>query len=452
LIIFIFLFVIAVAVAILIYMQLDKSNKAREAMEKRIARLASPQDNPYVDQLIAGSPTDTAIAASRKQIEALKLAIDGPSGASTGDLTNLDNGKVKTTLDRVGKKDVSLIAAANALSSDLARAAKEYEALSIRLHDEEAQFDQTKATFKTSLEQATKNEQERKDELVKVNADLSLAKAEKDKIAGDYEKQITTLKEDTEKMRREFVLQIEQHKQEIIKLNNQIATLREAISRLRPAGKTNVAREVDGLIVRAGTSSGECYINLGKRDRVLPGLTFAIYDPKYGVRFDTDAEARGKGGVEVLDVGEAESLCRITYVEKGQTIQAGDLIANPVYNQDKNRKFRFVVYGDFDLDGDGQATSAERERLIRMIQLWGGIVEDKLTTQTDFLVVGARPASPTIQAEGGDQPGGVVDAQLAKQKQYDVVITDAKQSSVPILNANRFFAMIGYYNTTIVHH
>jgi hypothetical protein len=241
-------------------------------------------------------------------------------------------------------------------------------------------------------------------------------------------------------------------KTEIAKRDNKIDQLQTRLKNLTPDLKGNASREPDGKIVRVVSGSNEVYISLGRGDRILPLLTFSVHDPKLGIRSDTDGESRGKGGIEVLEVGEKESLCRITNAEKGQRIQAGDLIFNPVFSTDKTRKFHFVVYGDFDLDGDTQFSSNERERVVRLIQSWGGVIDDTLNTQTDFLVIGNRPSAPLNPGEGAEEEGSVAKAQLAKQKTYDDLVAEAKRSSIPVLNQNRFLGMIGYYNTTIVKH
>ena len=203
----------------------------------------------------------------------------------------------------------------------------------------------------------------------------------------------------------------------------------------------------------------------------MPGMTFTAYDPRTGVRYTSDDAAAGNGSMEVIEVGETMSLCRITRTTRNRAIQANDLIANLVYHNDRTRKFRFTVLGNFDLDGDGVYTAAERERIILLIKRWNGQVDDDVTSQTDYLVVGTRPASPL---ESLDQPadtapaadaapataaasqpalrGSIGEMATKDQERYDEFIYQAKRMGIPVLNANRFLAMIGYYNTTVVRY
>jgi hypothetical protein len=184
-------------------------------------------------------------------------------------------------------------------------------------------------------------------------------------------------------------------------------------------------------------------------------MTFTAYDQRLGVRYGSDAAAEGDGSIEVMEVGPDSSRCRITRATKGHSIQVNDLIANVVYHNDKTRQTRFVIYGDFDLDGDGIATPAERDRLVSMILGEGGQVDDEVTAQTDYLVMGARPASPTVVVDTtapAAAPGTITDQRSREQNRYDDLIASTRSLSIPVLNANRFLSMIGYYNTTIVRY
>jgi hypothetical protein len=453
----IFRWVVATALAVVFYMQFDKADKAREEAERLERQVVKPGEKTLVSQLLegqSGANAKSALGVAYEQIQLLKLTVAGTDASSktVAEIANPEGGLVRQTLDKAGQKDVSLVAAVNGLSDQLSKANSDNKALNDRLTAEHATYAAAMDQYKASVKSANDSIDQQKEEVRKLSEQVAAITAERAALADKDEKTLTTAKDDFEKARRQQVVDMDQKDNEIKILKNKIAQLEQILQNLRPVTKAGVGREADGVIVRTNIGEGEAYINLGRRDHVVPGLTFAVYDPKLGVRIDSDAEASGKGGIEVLEVGESESLCRITHTTRGQTIQNGDLIGNVVYSTDKTRKFRFVVYGDFDLDGDGQATSQERERIIRLIQSWGGIVDDALSTQTDFLVIGMRPASPVLHTESSDEAGSIAKAQAEKQGQYDKLVTDAKSSSVPILNQNRFLAMIGYYNTTIVRH
>jgi hypothetical protein len=326
---------------------------------------------------------------------------------------------------------------------------------------------QTLSEAKTKQDESEKTLADLNAQLNKLMADLSAANSARDKAVADGQDALNKLNDKNELDRRDQVVQSEQDKSTIVKQAAEIVDLRMRIQNQRGTSVVNVG-EPDGQVIRVNGATGELYINLTKKDRVLPGMTFTVYDPRLGVRFGTDDAALGNGSIEVLEVGDVNTLCRITRVTKDRAIQANDLIANLVYHNDRTRKFRFTIYGDFDLDGDGVATAAERDRLISMIIRWGGQVDDDVTSQTDYLVIGARPAAPLLQEQSADATtvpatdaatatapssgiiGGINDARGKSQERYDQLVIDAKRLAIPVLNANRFLAMIGYYNTTVV--
>ncbi len=292
----------------------------------------------------------------------------------------------------------------------------------------------------------------------------SLDKANLDAKAAETKLNDAIQKADDEK--RGLVLKLEDAQGLIARQEVEIRELRIRIRNEHGGDIATTVGEPAGRVIRVNGVTGEVWINLGKKDRIMAGMPFSVYDPRLGVRWTTDDTALGNGSLEVMVVGEEYSICRITRTTKDRAIQDNDLIANLVYQNDRTRKFRFVVFGDFDLDGDGVSTAAERDRLITLIQAWGGQVDDDVTAQTDFLVLGALPAAPlTPVAETAPAPdtapaagaaptvaGSIVDARLKDQVRYESLRIAAKGLAIPVLNQNRFLAMVGYYNTTVVRY
>lgn len=451
---FVGLWIISTILAILFYISGGRTSDDLKKAQDDLRTIASQQDRMTIlPELMKGVPAgQTALGVAAGQINSLKTAIGAPPEASVADITSPGNGLIAQALVRAGlPQNGKLLDGFNALAAkfraetDRSKAlAANYEALKAQVDADKRNYDAAAASLQQSIDAM-------KGQLGAATGATGAADQARQQAITDYENKLSTMRDQQEADRRNTVLQTEQLKDQLAQANERIRLLQDEIEKYRPTSNTNVGREPAGQIVRAATGSGEVYINLGRRDHVTPGLTFAVYDPQIGVRFDTDEAAAGKGSIEVLAVGDSESLCRVTQTTKGQAIQSGDLIANPVYQHDKNRQFHFVVVGDFDLDGDGVATPAERDRLIRMIKDWGGVIDDKVTTQTDFLVAGTRPASPVVTGEDQATPGSVADERIKKQQAYDDTVAEAKRSTVPILNANRFLAMIGYYNTTVVH-
>jgi len=130
-------------------------------------------------------------------------------------------------------------------------------------------------------------------------------------------------------------------------------------------------------------------------------MTFEVYDKNEGIpRLQTGDDASlpaGKASIEVMRVSHESSEARIIKQSPGTQIFVGDLIANLIY--DPNVKFRFKVFGNFDIDQNGQATAQEADVVKRLISQWGGIVTEDLDIDTDFLIMGKEPVVPNIPAE-----------------------------------------------------
>ena len=432
-IIFVFLWVISTGIAI--WMAVQKGDAEKKAADA-IARATAASNNT--------SAATNDVKRLAKWID--ENAKNADDAATTAEKTLKDAGKNKVMLAQ-GITELATYA------NELEKTKKELEAQKTDLEQKLTQAYKAKVDSEASMKASIDAQL---DQSSKSSAQATKERADKEALLAKAQADLTKATADFDTEQRRLKLEIAAKDQDIATRDGQIVKLKQQIAASRGTGGIPlVGIEPAGTIIRARPGTSECYINLGRKDRVVPQLTFSIHDPRVGVKLSadteltpkTDADVGGKGGLEVIEVGENESLCRVTFLKKGQTVQQGDLIANMIYQHDRARKLHFVVFGDFDLDGDGVATATEHDRLVRMITGWGGVVDDNLTAETDYLVLGVRPATPN--AKGASDAGGVVPEQIAKQKLYDDLFTEAKRASVPILNANRFLAFIGYYSNTV---
>lgn len=212
--------------------------------------------------------------------------------------------------------------------------------------------------------------------------------------------------------------------------------------------KNPTVRNIDATITQIAPDS-ICYIDLGYGDHIVPGLTFEVYDkldgmPKFQTTSDVDLP-KGKGSIEILNVGQNSSQCRIIYTAPGQQLSQGDLCANLIY--DKNVKPVFYLYGQFDMDNNGVPTEGEAEQIKALINRWGGQVSDKLNVNVDYVIMGKEPSVPVYSKEEQQDP---LIAQRVKEAQdrlkaYDDVRNSASTLHIPVLNQTRFLYYIGYF-------
>jgi len=203
---------------------------------------------------------------------------------------------------------------------------------------------------------------------------------------------------------------------------------------------------VDGNIIEIRPTAGEVVIDLGRRDKVVLGQTFSVYRDGADKSPDLDSGEYndGKAVIEIVDIRPDTSRARIVRESRGNPIVRGDIIANPVY--DPKKEYTFVVYGQFDANQDGMATSLETAELAALIQNWGGTVQDDLSGGVDFLVMGRKPLLPPQPGPGA--PIEVLQEYVRLQRmvaKYDELFKTAVATSIPVLNENRLYTLIGAF-------
>ncbi|MEM8756529.1 MAG: hypothetical protein AAGF47_01950 [Planctomycetota bacterium] len=246
--------------------------------------------------------------------------------------------------------------------------------------------------------------------------------------------------EDTERQLRQQIGQLQTRN---LVLEDQVSRLQSEASGslLKPKDEASL---VDGSVVNTNPGGNEVFISLGRRQNVILGMTFAVYADAAQIRPDeaTGEYPRGKGSIEVINVGETSSRCRVLSERAGNPIVAGDVIANAVYDPDK--RYSFLVAGNFDTNGDRQQTPIEAAEIEALIEDWGGTISDEFSGEVDFLVLGSPPVLPP--PPGVTAPIAIVEQFIRREAQldrYNDLLDQARRTSVPVLNENRLYTLIG---------
>ena len=203
----------------------------------------------------------------------------------------------------------------------------------------------------------------------------------------------------------------------------------------------SVLQVADGSVVRALAGEDIVYIDLGREDGVSRGMSFAIYPRTHGI----PANGKGKAAIEVVNIYERTSECRVTQGSPDEPIIRDDLVANPVY--DRSRQYRFALVGDFDLDFNGTIDDLGGEKVAAMIRGWGGKLVATINTSTDFVVAGETPAAE-IQLPPGTEEDVANERRAeheAERKSFDTAIQEAKALSIPILTRTQFLHFVGQH-------
>jgi hypothetical protein len=274
-------------------------------------------------------------------------------------------------------------------------------------------------------------------------------------LAEQYRGQVEDAKEDfTDRMasnRAESAQEIAQLERELQQAEDQNLVYQGLIDNLRGATRDSSLRGrdeaalVDGVVLSVDADGREASISLGRRDHVVLGMTFEVYNAGATIRPNADGEyPRGKASVEVTRVEDASSRARVIRINRGTPLIEGDQLVNPVY--DPNKTYRFVVFGNFDTNNDGLATAREAEQIRGFIQDWGGKIQDDIDGDTDFLVLGQPPILPA--APRPDDPIEVIERYLRLKRvvqKYDELFEAAQKTSIPVLNRNRLFTLTGLH-------
>ncbi|MGI9015212.1 MAG: hypothetical protein ACR2GY_13325 [Phycisphaerales bacterium] len=225
----------------------------------------------------------------------------------------------------------------------------------------------------------------------------------------------------------------------------QINELRDKLGQYQQLGATPELL-VDGTILESPDSRGQVFISRGKNDHITLGMTFEVYDDASLLAPDQFGNIpRGKASVQVIKVGDTTSTATITRSVPGRPVVRDDVIANAIYDPDK--VFSFLVHGKFDVDGDGRPSEWEAGEIRTMVKNWGGkVIEgDELRGDLDFLLLGVQPHDPPeLRDNPTPEEVEIWVQQKAAVETYRKLLRDAANASIPVLNQNRFFILIGH--------
>lgn len=359
------------------------------------------------------------------------------SGDQRDSLTSIDS-----KLQGVEGADRSLIAMISSRDQSLASAKSEIAQLT-------AARDQALADLKNETARIAIMTDQHKKTLEQINSDVAASRNMDDEMRSKFENlqkelsgQVERAKTERDEVENRYSQQVRDLTERNLILESNIANLRGQRSKDLFKGADEASLS-DGTIVSVNEVDNTVVISVGRKDRIPLGMTFSVYGSANSIRANDSGDyPPGKANLEVINVAENTSTCRITSELKGNPVIRGDVIANAVY--DPSKTYKFVVFGNFDSDRDGIPTPSERTGIEAMVKNWGGVVTDDLSGDVDFLLLGARPLLPP-------RPDGNAPLEVALEFQrrfrdverYDALARQAVATGVPVLNENRLYTLIG---------
>ncbi len=334
------------------------------------------------------------------------------------------------------------------LMAKLNERAAEISNLQSQLEQERAGRQKAMADLQNEVERIARLRDDHQRTVNTLAAEVAQIKSESDGYrvgADEYKKQLDAQRErqltEADEKLKSAQDQLAKANEQLLIANGQLSALRQQKSgEIYTVGDESAL--VDGAVLSTSPGDRQAFINRGSRDKITLGMTFNVYPTAAAIKPDADGNyPRGKAVIEVINVNENSAACRIVSEVRGNPVVKGDVIANPIY--DPNKTYKFVVFGIFDANRDGVATSMEQQDIATMIQAWGGAIADDLTGDVDFLVLGGSPVVPPRPSS--DAPLEVVQEYIRRQREverYEDLLRRATATSVPVISENRLYTLI----------
>lgn len=206
--------------------------------------------------------------------------------------------------------------------------------------------------------------------------------------------------------------QLDEAEQRVRESDNQVSTMQERYDKeisllnariMALSKKLEILREPegpDGRVLSTSGLSGLAMIDIGRKDGLRKGTKFEVFQPGKG------GDLIPKGWIEVREVDAESAKCGITeLLDPYNPIIQGDVVFNPHFA--RNMEKRFVFLGQF-------PASLDEEFVKGRLAALGAVVEDKVNSNTDFLVLGEKDKSE-FATELTDMPDFKLATQLGVQ-------------------------------------
>lgn len=317
------------------------------------------------------------------------------------------------------------------------------EALQQQLMDLRNRYDTAVADMQKTKETLNTQVGEYRQQVEQISTDYNSLKALMQRNTDEQIKILLDRAEKSEGSAKQLNADLLKTQAELNVAQNRLQDALTALAKIKPTpDQEAVAYKPDGKVILVDDAEGVIRINLGSDDRVYRGLTFSVYDKGSGIPRD----GKPKAQVEVFAVDQKVCAARITSSGRGNPIGTGDLVANLIWDSDKEN--RFVIAGDFDLDRNGTPDYDAISKIEALIRKWGGTVDQDVSAKTDYVILGTEPKvppQPTLEAQTAD-PTLTDKYNAARQRleRYDHVRQQAQSLWVPMFSYERFLYFTGY--------
>ncbi len=453
LITFVALFIIATVCSVVFYIKCEEYKTGAEDSKAKLDEVARAEKSSLTK--VVGKPASgkSYLGTMTQLVDGLYTIILGkevPANTPATVKFNEITMATQATLDSLGAdvnsalgKDGALLAHIADLQQKLEVAREEIETLKgstanlqIDLNDASQQLGQEREQYLADLNKFQSDVDEIRD---RFDGLKETWQNEMNDLEDGLKDKLEVAKENLRKKQ----LDLEQTEKKLEDTDKLLGEALVKIEKIKPRPNIEVqAFKPDANIVRIDLQNGIVYLNVGTNNRIYRGLTFAIYDRNQPI----PESGEGKAEIEVFQTNEQACAARIIKSDKKNPIVKEDIVANLIWDSETSNNF--VVAGDFDMNNDGRVDSDGRQQVVEMVERWGGTIMDAVTVDTDFIVVGmtpkvlTRPSQDEIDIDPMAQQR--YEQSLRKIGEYNALIKQANDLSVPVFNQNRFLYLIGF--------
>ena len=449
LIIFVGLFIASTTVAVIYYVKAEEHRTARNNLQSTLINLATDEEEANVGTKISGK---TRLGTMIDYLDnTYTLIVGGVAEEKIANVkVNKANSEAQTALklaqeyiDIADPNTIGLVPIIKGITAELQSTIK------LQL-DTQKSLEEKLAEFKNVNEANTQKEQALLAEKEKLLQDVEQAKQDykelQDLLRQSTEEQVRNLTAELQEMtaiKEALEDKLDLKEAELSEAQQEMKLAKAQVAKIAPGpDQEALAYQPDGKIILVDNNAKVVHLNIGSNEHVYRGLTFTVYDRGTSVQQD----GKGKAEIKVFDIAETHSAARIIDSELTKPILLDDIVANLIWDSTKTNVF--VIAGDFDLDGDGYIDYNAVERITALIKKWGGRVDDTISIDTDFLMLGQIPlvsGRPTLEEQQLDPTAmQKYEASLQRLNQYNALQERAKILWIPIFTYDRFLYFIGY--------
>lgn len=457
LITFVALFIVSTTVAVIYYVKAEEQRTLAESSQSDLEKLIRPMERQKGLGNIVGK-----IGRGKSGIGAMVGYLDEMSGLLVGGIA--ENSSAESKVERARFAYDGILASSSSAGVDLGSVDPNMTgmtAIAKKLISKVENNDKTIASLDNQLAGLQKKYDSYVEASLEKEDSLLAEKESYHNQIKEIEKSYSGLKKLLEQTSEEKVTNLfarleretinhKETNEKLLKVHAQLrlteGMMQRALEDLRsiePVMDSDVAAyKPDARVILVDNQTKIVHLNVGSDDRVYPGLTFSIYDRSVPIPKD----GKGKAEIEVYDVDKNISAARIIRSEIKNPVVIEDIVANLIWDSDKENEF--VISGDFDLNYDGEVDYEAVAQIEGLVRKWGGKIAANVSINTDFVVLGQTPKvrkKPTFD-ELEVYPMAMERYEKAREKlvHYTETKEQSQALSLPLFNYERFLYFIGY--------